>query len=380
MPDAISLSRQDVRRALAAYHLRRGRIDEVFERLRSIQYDPLSPAGCNHDLVLQARVPGYEVGDWQSYAYTQRRVYDGWDKQASLIPYEGWRARRVICRWQSRWLDELVRDHPGAVETVLGELERNGPLEPGELEFQQHRPEWKGSWYGPSLTKRTLRALWHAGRIMTHSRRNGRHVYDLTERVVPAAQLEEPPLTDAESVRAILRDRHRGMGLIRPAAPYEVWAMDNKHSGHRAIRDDMVRTGELIPVEIEGVKANAAPELLELLGEKPPARVTFVAPLDQLLWDRKLVEHLFGFAYKWEVYVPEHRREYGYYVLPVLHGDRFIGRIEFSARQKVLEIKRWSPHEGRLPRDAMRAALERFRRYVGAEAVVQADGVPPFPG
>jgi uncharacterized protein YcaQ len=142
----------------------------------------------------------------------------------------------------------------------------------------------------------------------------------------------------------------------------------------------MVRDGELIPVEVDGVKANAAPEFLEFLGAKPPARVTFLAPLDQLLWDRKLTEHLFGFAYKWEVYVPEQKREYGYYVLPVLYGDRFIGRIEFSARQGVLEIKGWWPQEGRLPRAAMRAALTRFQRYVGAEDVVHADGVPSFAG
>lgn len=380
MADTISLTKQDVRRALAAYHLRWGGIDEVFQRLRSIQYDPLSPAGCNHDLVLQARVRSYKVGDWQSFAYKKRRVYDGWDKQASLIPYEGWNARRVICKWQSRWLDEIARDHPGAIEAVLAELEVNGPLAPRDFEFQQHRPEWKGSWYGPSLTKQTLRALWHAGRTMTHSRRNGQHVYDLTERVVPPAQLDQPPLTDEESVRAILRDRHVGMGLIRPTAPYEVWAMDNKHSGHRSVRDAMVQDRELIPVDVDGVKANAAPEFLEFLGEKPPARVTFVAPLDQLLWDRKMVEHLFGFAYKWEVYVPEQRREYGYYVLPVLYGDRFIGRVEFSTRGRVLEVKRWLPEVGRPPREALRAALARFQRYVGADEVVLVDGVPPFPG
>jgi len=373
----ISLTKQDVRRALATYHIRWGTIDEVFERLRSVQYDPLRPAGCNHDLVLQARIRSYKVGDWHAFAYEQRRIYDGWDKQASLIPYEGWNARRVICKWQSRWLEQIEREHPDAVEAVLQELVARGPMSPRDFEFQQHRPEWKGSWYGPSVTKQCLRALWHAGRIMTHSRRNGQHVYDLTERVVPAVHLREAPLTDDESVRTILRDRHRGMGLIRPTASYEVWAMDNKHSNHRAVRDAMVREGDLVPVEVEGVRANAAPEFLEFLGQRPPARVTFVAPLDHLLWDRKMIEHLFDFAYKWEVYVPEHRREHGYYVLPVLYGDRFIGRIEFSARQKVLEIKHWSAL-GRQPGEVMRAALERFRSYVGAEDVVYAEGVPRF--
>ncbi len=378
MPEPLQLSKVDLRRALAAYHIRWGELPEVFDRLRSIQYDPLSPVGCNHDLVLQARVKSYRIGEWQEAAYERRLLYDGWDKQASLIPFEGWNARRVMHKWQSRWFDRIYRDHPGAVEAVLEELEAIGPMSPRDFEFQEHKPEWKGSWHGPSLTKQTLRALWHSGRIMTHSRRGGQHVYDLTERVVPPRYRDEPSLTDEESVRAILRDRHRGMGLIRPTAPYEVWAMDNKLSNHRAVRDLMVREGELIPVEVEGVKANAAPEFLEFLGQKPPSRVTFVAPLDHIMWDRKMIEHLFGFSYRWEVYVPEKLRVHGYYVLSVLYGDRFIGRIEMVARNGILEVKYWCPEVDRLPLDRLRAALRRFMAYAGATEVGYAPGVPRF--
>lgn len=380
MSAPLQLSKADVRRALAAYHIRWGGLPDVFDRLRSVQYDPLSPAGCNHDLVLQARVKNYKIGDWQKAAYTRRLVYDGWDKQACLIPYEGWNARRVICKWQSGWFNEMHRDHPGAIEAVLEELEVDGPMSPRDFEFQQHKPEWKGSWYGPSLTKQALRALWHSGRVMTHSRKNGQHVYDVTERVVPARFFAQPGLSDEESVRVILRDRHRGMGLIRPTASYEVWAMDNKHSHHRAVRDVMVKEGELILVEIEGVKANASPEFLEFLDEKPPSRVTFIAPLDQLMWGRKMIEHLFGFSYKWEVYVPEHLREHAYYVLPVLYGDRFIGRTEMTARRGTLEVKYWHAEKGRLPIEQLGAAFRRFMAYTGSTEIAYADGVPSVQG
>ena len=378
MPGPLRLSRADVRRALTAYHIRWGKLTDVFGRLRSIQYDPLSPVGCNHDLVLQARIKDYKVGEWQKAAYTKRLIYDGWDKQASLITYEGWNARRVIHKWQSRWFDEIYRDHPGAVEAVLQELEAIGPMSPRDFEFQEHKPEWKGSWYGPSLTKQTLRALWHSGRIMTHSRRSGQHVYDLTERVVPPRYLNERRMTDEESVRAILRDRHHGMGFIRPTAPYEVWGMDNKDSDHRAVRDVMVQERELIPIEIEGVKANAAPEFLAFLDQRPPSRVTFIAPLDHIMWDRRMIEHLFGFSYRWEVYVPEKLREHGYYVLPVLYGDRFIGRTEMLARNGTLEIKYWSAEQGRLPLDPIRVALRRFMAYTSATEITYAEGVPHF--
>lgn len=375
-PAPLQLTKADARRALTAYHIRWGKLPEVFQRLKSAQYDPLSPVGCNHDLVLQARIKNYKVGDWQKAAYKKRQLYDGWDKQASLIPYEGWNARRVICKWQSRWLDEINREHPQAAETVLRELDQIGPMSPRDFEFQQHKPEWKGSWYGPSLTKQTLRALWHAGHIMTHSRKSGQHVYDLTERVVPPEFFDQPRLSDEDSIRQILLERHAGLGLIRPTASYEVWAMDPKVAKYRPVRDALVDEGGLIPVEIEGVKANASQEFLEFLDQKPPSRVTFLGPLDHIMWDRKMIEHLFGFPYKWEVYVPEHLREHGYYVLPVLYGDRFIGRMEFAAKGDVLEVRVWKPETGRIPMLELRKALARLAEYVGAREIRFAEGIP----
>jgi uncharacterized protein YcaQ len=376
MPAPIQLSKADVRRALAAYQIRWGTLPEVFDRLRSVQFDPLSPCGSNHDLVLQARIKNYKIGDWQAAAYKKRLIYDGWDKQACLIPYEGWNARRLIASKEANMLRRVNEAHPEAVETVLKELEINGPMTPRDFEFQQHKPEWKGSWYGPSLTKQTLRALWNAGRIMTTSRRSGQHVYDLTERVVPGKFYNESRLSDEEALRSILLDRHRGIGLVRPTAPFEVWAMDPKVYVYRPVREAMVADGSLIPVEVEGMKANAVPEFLEFLGEKPSARVTFLAPLDNIMWDRKMVDHLFGFAYKWEVYVPEHLREHGYYVLPVLYGDRFIGRIEFYARSGTLEVRCWHPEPGRLPTEEFRKALTRFMAYTNTTEITYAEGVP----
>jgi len=154
--------------------------------------------------------------------------------------------------------------------------------------------------------------------------------------------------------------------------------MDDKQSGHRAVRDRMVQEGDLIPVEIEGVRANAAPEFMAFLGQTPPPRVTFIAPLDPLLWDRRMVEHLFGFAYRWEVYVPERLRQHGYYVLPVLHGDRFIGRIEMQARASTLQVRYWNSDVGRLPLGALRVALRRFMAYTGTTEITYASGVPRF--
>jgi uncharacterized protein YcaQ len=359
---------------MATWHTRQGSIEETFARLRSVQFDPLSPAGCNHDLVLQARVSGYQVGDWQRLAYQDRAVYDGWDKMACLVPYGGWPARRVIHRWHEPGFSRIFKDHPHAVDAVLEELSERGPLLPKEFEFQEKKPEWRGSWFGPNLTKQTLRALWHTGRVMTHSRKGQHHVYDLTERVVPADTFEAPEMTDFECVSAILLDRYAAVGIIRPGASYEVWAMHPKKSCRRDVLKDLVQRGLLIEVKVDGSTAHATPEFLESIGvDAPPDRVTFFGPLDQIMWDRKMIQYLFGFDYVWEVYKPEAQRKWGYYVLPVLYRDRFIARFDVWLRNGLLEIRSWH-WEPDLPRDsefwpALEDAFRRFLSYGSAKKI-----------
>lgn len=352
---------------------------DVFDRLRSIQFDPIAPAGCNHDLVLQARLPGYRIGDWQEAAYRDRLVYDGWDKQASLVPFEGWPARRIFHAWHRQRFHRVFDDHPYAVDAVLKELAERGPLLPRELEFQERKEEWKDSWHGPNLSKQTLRALWHAGLVMTAGRKSGHHVYDLTERVVPKPLYERPPLSERESLREMLLDRHHGVGLLRPNAAQEVWSFYVGAAARRAVIQELVEEGELIAVDVEGVKAHATPEFLAEL-DRPPLEpgVRFVAPLDQFVWDRAMVAHLFDFDYVWEIYVPEAKRRWGYYVLPVLYGDALVARVEFWARKGVLEIRNWhweSP-EPPLPFFAeLERALREFMNYASATRAIAAPNV-----
>jgi len=138
-----------VRHHFATSHDLRG----AFERLRSVQFDPIAPIGCNHDLVLQARVPGYRIGDWQPLAYQDRHIYDGWDKQASVVPFEGWPLRRFFHqRHRQSFEQKVFVDHREAVEAVLNELTERGPLQPKDFAYQQRRDDWEGSWYGPSVT------------------------------------------------------------------------------------------------------------------------------------------------------------------------------------------------------------------------------------
>ncbi len=371
----LKLSLSDARRLLAHHHFRQGTAHEVLERLGSVQFDPLNPVGRNHDLVLQARVPGYRAHDWQALAYEERFIYDAWDKQASLVLMRDWPQRRIYHTWHKSWWEERIfQNHPEAVEAVLSELRERGPLTSAAFEYQVHKTEWQGSWYGPKLTKHALRALWHTGRVLTHGRKNGHHVYDLAERVVPAELHRAEPLSDEESAMWLLKLRHRAVGLLRPNASQEVWSLSLPAAERHAALARLVSAGELVPLEVEGMRFHALPETLEQLDAARPAkRMVFVAPLDQLIWDRKAALHLFGFDYVWEVYVPEAKRRWGYYVLPVFYKDRFVARFDSRLKAGVWEVYAWFWEPDVTPDAAMvgalSAAAERFVAYLGAERV-----------
>lgn len=380
MPSPLKLSKPDARRAMARYQFTPSSTQmEAFHRLRSVQFDPIAPVGCNHDLVLQARVPGYKVGDWQKVTYEDRLVYDGWDKQASLVPFSGWPLRRIFHRWYQPRLDRITKEHPHAVEAILNELKERGPLMPKECEFQERRTELQHTWFGPNLSKQVLRALWHAGVVMTAGRRNGHHVYDLTERVVPPEYYNQPVLSEKEALRELILDRHKAVGLIRPSAPPEMWSYVIKSPERAEAINELIDKGDLVPVDVEGVKAHTTPEFLSQL-DLPAldSRVAFVAPLDQLMWDRKMVAHLFDFDYVWEIYMPEHKRRWGYYVLPVLYGDELVARVEFHSRKGVLEVRRWLSEPNKIGPaflDELDRTFKAFKEYCGAKTVHADAGV-----
>lgn len=382
MSSPLKFSKADARRMTVRHLFRPCETQmEVFERLRSIQFDPIAPVGCNHDLVLHARLPDYRVGDWLTTAYEDRAIYDGWDKQASLIPFEGWPVRRIFYSVHRRSYEEKIfTQHRDAVDAILREISERGPLMPKECEFQARNEAWKTSWYGPSVTKQVLRGLWHAGLVMTSGRRKGQHLYDLTERVVPAPLYQQPPIPDADARRELMRERHRAMGFVRPNSGPEIWSYSVLHYDKKQPIQELVVSGELVEVDIEGVRAHATPEFLSLADQPSlDPRVVFVAPLDPLLWDRKWVAHTFDFDYVWEIYMPEAKRKWGYYVLPILFGDRLVARVEFYGRGGELEVRAWHPEPGELPPafwTGLEETTQKFLRYLSAHVIRPADHLP----
>ncbi len=373
----LKLCKQDARRLLVLHHFQPTSLQGTFERLGSVQYDPLNPVGRNLDLVLQARVSGYSVGDWQELAYQERFLYDAWDKQASLVMMRDYPMRRIYYDWHApRWREAILDRYPEAVKTVLDELHERGPLSSIDFHYQEHHKQWEGSWYGPKLTKNVLRALWHTGQVHTYRRNKGKHVYDLAENVVPSHLYEAEPIPAKQCIDWLILQRHKALGLMRPNAGTAVWSLGISAPERRKHLQKLLQHGALVAVDVDGVIYHALPRTLEQLDKSVKTdehQMRFVAPLDQLMWDRPAVANLFNFEYVWEVYKPKKLRRWGYYVLPVMLGDGFVARIDSSMSNGIWSVHKWYWEDGvQTTSDNMTAleqAVSRFRCYLGAEAL-----------
>lgn len=381
-----TLTRADARRLLVRYHFQPAPLATVIRRLGTIQFDPLAPVGTNPDLVLQARVPGYRRGDWLQAAYGRRLLVDGWDKQASLIQPGEWWAQAPFHRWFARrWRQRGVDVDAPEARALVEQVARHGPATSLELGDQRADPALRGSWYGPKRSRHLLKALWDAGHLMTHHRVGGRHAYDLPERVLPQGASGADATPDDALQRLVVR-RVQAAGLLRPTADAAVWLLPCPRAERDRIAARALARGELIDLDVEGTRYWTTPAALAGLDEAPdPAGaggMRFLAPLDPLIWDRGGVARLFGFDYVWEVYKPQAQRRWGYYVLPVLWGERFVARFDARCQQGTLSLLAWyweaDIHPARLPEglaEALQRAAREFLDYLGAARVVLPRGL-----
>jgi uncharacterized protein YcaQ len=353
---------------------------EHIDRVGCIQFDPLNIVGHNSELVLQARVSDFRPEMLQALLYEDRTLLDGWDKMMSIYHLQDWpyfRRRREAAR------RELGRDAHEIVEIlpqVRQAIEERGPLSSIDLDFGQS-VDW--FWAPTRAARAALESLYFWGELVVHHKVHTRKVYDLAERHIPPELLSAAdPNEDEERYRDwhILR-RIGGVGLLWNRAGDAWLAIPGVKTKERtAALARLLEQGQVVEVGVEGLDTPLYMRsedrlLLEqtLDADDPPPQAVILAPLDNLLWERRLVEELFDFAYRWEVYKPAAERRYGYYVLPILYGDRFIARFEPGRDKKsgALIVKQWWWEPGVTPSPQMQAALARcfarFLRYLGSD-------------
>ena len=389
----LRLGRAEARRFLLAHqHLwppralaSKAGILDFIRHVACIQYDPVNLVGQNPELVLQARVADYTPALLGELLYTDRRLVDGWDKQASIHLVEDW-------PYFARHRERSRREHgdpanpPMAIAAaVMDAIRERGPLCSADLGHDDTIDWW---WGVPTrLGRAALEILYGMGELGVHHRVE--HAALLRPDRAAAARrsvgCEPTPTRPKRRTEDWHVARRVGsLGLANPAAgEYWLGMGGMKAEPRRAMLARLSAQGVLIPVAVEGIAQ--APlfirasdvSLLDLaagVDDAPPA-ATFIGPLDNLIWDRDLIRWLFDFDYTWEVYKPAAQRKYGHYVLPVLYGDRFIARVEpiFDRKARVLTVVNWWWEVGVAPDDALVVALVEclaaFGRYLGAEEV-----------
>ena len=350
---------------------------EVFRRLGSIQFDPIAVAGRNHDLMLHARVAGYEPA-WCDELYERREIFETTNKALSFVATRElpW-FRHVMGRKGPRFHHAALADNAAVAERVLERIRAEGPLSLADFERE---PGATKNWFGmpENAVRSVLEAYTVTGEIGLARRDGNTRYYDLIARLLPAEVLSID-VPEREKLRHKLLSRYRAHGLLGAGGAGGTFARITNPGERMALHEELVESGALVAVTVEGVRGKrfvVADELPLLEAQPQPAQaVAFIAPFDSLLWDTKLLATLFGFEFVWEGFFKPEKRRWGYYVMPILFGDRFVGRIEpridrAGGRVEILGLwweDGFDPDRTQGFADGMQDALEAYHRFAGAD-------------
>ena len=363
--------------------------------LECVQIDPVSVVERNQHLVLAARLPGYQPRALGALL-RRRRVFEYWANAACAIPIEDYPifegTRR---RYRKRLASDLAALRP-VVRRIFADIDAHGPLTARAF-VSDHRV--RGAWdLGDPKTKATSHALsllLKTGDILVVKREGLERYFELSERAVPAALMRRARAISTPDADTLKLEKYlRAYRLFDAGDPRFGWRAMTAAARHHTLQR-LARAGGVVPLLIDGVgrqyfvgaddvddlRRRARAAGARTVRETDPF-VRFLAPLDNLLWRRRRLQDLFGFDYTWEVYLPPRKRRYGHYAMPILFGDRLIGRLDphldREERRLVIRLLHLEPQvrpTGRL-RLALRAALESFARFHGAAALEIGRTVP----
>jgi len=356
----------------------------VFNTLRTIQYDPQDICGRNVDLVLGARISGIAPSDYYDWLYGQRKGIETYDKELSVIPIEDIpHSRGTFPPARQKKLDFFLENNTEKLNALLNFIQKNGPTCSLDLEGKEKVNIF---WESASWNKVALDALYKDGKLVITKREGNRRYYDLPEKVY--GKNIQHRTSGAELKQEHILRRVAAVGALPVSGVSAGWLGLGKASEINQMIQNLIKIGKLIEINIKEIKrtyiinANDLKNLIEIHKTEIQKKVSFLPPLDNLLWDREMVKEIFDFDYKWEAYTPADKRKYGHYVLPILYGTDFIGRIspKFDKKSKTLEIHGlWSesPHKwSKETRSAFELGIHEFRRFLRAEKISWKNKIP----
>jgi uncharacterized protein len=362
-----------------------GALLDLIERIGFVQVDSINTVARAHDMILWSRRQSFRPPALKRLLEKDRSLWEHWTHDASILPsrlHGVWQHRfqRDVQRLEANWRGWFRDGYVEQFDSILNRIAKDGPV--GTADVGEGEVRGKGGWWDWHPSKTALEWLWRTGKIAVTRRDGFAKIYDLTERVIPAHC--STPVPEAEVTGWACRTalEHLGFGTSGEIAAY--WNAIGPEAAKAWCRAAQAR-GEIIEVEVEGAEGQCRkvfifPEILSEDAPDPSPRVRILSPFDPALRDRKRAEFLFGFHYRIEVFVPEPKRVYGYYVFPVLEGERLIGRIDVKAFRDAgaLRVKAFWPEAGvkltKARRAKLEAELDRLAAFAGCERLEFADG------
>ena len=340
-----------------------------------IQFDPIDVCGKNADLVLQSRVRGFTKQMLYELLYEDRKLLDNWNKNLSIIPVENWKYFKRDREWHLK--NERSFDEIQAVcQKIKAIISERGPQCSADLKMSE-KVDWY--WTKTKLSRAALEHLYFRGELAIHHKKRNVKYYDLIENCIPNDILNEsdPYPDDFDHKKWRVLERIGSVGLLWNR-PSDAWlGIGNlKADTRNKIFDSLLNEEKIIPINGEGIKhqfycRTEDASIIEIIRQNSLAqtkpRCEFIAALDNMMWDRNLIKAIWDFEYKWEIYTPQAERKFGYYVLPILYGENFIGRIEpvFDKKAKKLEVKNlwYEPdiEETKEIKESIEETLNRFK-------------------
>jgi uncharacterized protein len=315
-------------------------IMEVATDLASLQLDPLSVVARSHQLVLWSRLGRYDLADLDGLLWRDRRLFEYWAHAAAIVCTDDYPIHSLLMRRypsaRHAQLRAWLADNQALRRSILRQLRAGGPLPTRALE-DRAATDWQSSGWTPGRNvDRMLDLLWTQGRIMVAGRQGQQRVWDLAERCLPPwAPTRRPP--EREVVRLSAQRSLRALG-VATARDIDRSFTAGRYPGLPSVLAGLQRSGQVEQVRLTAdgaerpgpwfVHTDDLPLLDRLESGDWRPRTTLLSPFDNLIINRERTERLFGFSFRMEIYVPRAARRYGYYVLPVLHGDRLIGRVD----------------------------------------------------
>lgn len=309
----------------------RRHFSRVLSRTGLFQIDSVSAVVRAHYMPLYSRLGPYPLSLIDDAAKSRKRaIFEYWAHEASYLPIETyplmrWRMERAqrgeeIYSGLAKW----GRANTGPIDDIYRRVVAEGPIAASSIEGQKG----SGGWWGWSEAKHAFEWLFWAGRITTAHRRGFERFYDLPERVLPSAVVDAPAPSPQDAHRELLRISARAHGLATANCLRDYFRLSPADMKGRL--EELVEEGEILPVRIEGWDRPAYLHKNARMPRKIEARA-LLAPFDPLVFERTRAENLFGFRYRIEIYTPADKRQYGYYVLPFLLGERIVARVDLKA-------------------------------------------------